>query len=178
MVVAEGVGDGVDAGVAGGGGVVEAGREGDVYDAVGGSGDLDHLEAVGVGVVVVAQHNHLHLGARIRAGHVVSGDGCFVGVVGGEDADGDVALGDVAVGVGDEVVDLVVGVDLGGVVAGGVGEPGGQGAGEGSVVGGFGHCDHGEGLVLWVRVVGQQSGGGEADRGSLVDVEVIGVRVR
>ncbi len=39
------------------------------------------------------------------------GDGGFVGVAGGEDADGDGALGDVAVGVGDEVVELVVGAD-------------------------------------------------------------------
>ncbi len=80
---------------------------------MGGGGDLDHLEAVAVGVVVVAGDVHLHERARVRASHVVSGDGGFVGVAGGEDADGDGALGDVAVGVGDEVVDLVVGVDLG-----------------------------------------------------------------
>ncbi len=138
---------------------MEGAREGVVDDsAVGGGGDLDHLEAVAVGVEVVAGDVHLHERARVRAGHVVSGDGWFVGVVGGEDADGDGALGDVAVGVGDEVVDLVVGVDLGGVVAGGVGVAGGEGAGEGAVVGGFGHGDDGEGLVLWVGVVGRGVG--------------------
>ena len=51
---------------------------------MGGSGDLDHLEAVGVGVVVVAQHNHLHLRARIRASHVIASHGSRRGVGSGE----------------------------------------------------------------------------------------------
>ncbi len=47
---------------------------------MGGGGDLDHLEAVAVGVVVVADHSHVDLRARVRPSHIITSHGSGRGV--------------------------------------------------------------------------------------------------
>src|SRR4029078_4464131 len=96
VAVAKVVGDRFDAGGAGGGcEVEEVAAEAD--GAVWWCGDVDDAELVAVGVVVVVGDEHAPRRAGIRSGDVVASDWWVVGVAGGEDADDEAALGDVAV---------------------------------------------------------------------------------
>src|SRR4029078_10980692 len=85
--------------------------------AVRGCFDSADQEGVAVGIEVVGRGEHTDGLAVVGSCHVVAGAGWAGGVAGGEDAGDDVGLGDVAVGVGGEVVQCVVGVDHGGAVA-------------------------------------------------------------
>ena len=92
MAVAEAVGDGLDAGEAGVGCVVD--DDPPLADgAVGGGGGLDDAERVAVGIEVVADHEQRHRRAAFGPRHIITSDWWLVGVAGGEDADDDGGLG-------------------------------------------------------------------------------------
>ena len=175
MAVADGVGDGFDAGEASVGGVDDVAVVED--GAVGRVGDLSQGDGVTVGIEVVVPHVAPTPASPHSSAPHPPRDRWLVGVVGGEDSDGDGALFDVAVGVGDEVEQLAVGVGEGGVGVGRVGVAVVGVAGQDPVVGRFGHHRDGDRLVLGVGVVGEELRRGEADRGALIHVEIVGQRV-
>ena len=74
-------------------------------DAVGGRDDIDSTEGVAVGIEVIPCRKDKQRRCCVGADNVVTGDWRLVGVAVGEDADDDAGLSDVAVGVGDEIVE-------------------------------------------------------------------------
>ena len=155
VVVAECVGDGFDAGVAGGGGVGDR-VGGECHGAVGWVCHRDDGERVQVGIEIVLGDVHPDRPTSTHHRHIITCHWWLVGVSCGEDSDLDGCVVDVSVGVDDEVVDLMVGVDEPCGVGGRVGEPGGEGAGEHTVGRGLRDCHYRQCLPLGVGVVGQQ----------------------
>ena len=82
-----------------------------------------------------------------------------------------VCLGDVAVGVGDEVVELAIGVDRGRIAGGGVGEPAGEVAGEVCFIAGLRDGDDGQGWPCGSASFASRTLVVSATDGTLVHVE-------